>query len=503
MTGLGVRSIQLLAGLAAAVQCARFQALEHALDDAWISFRYARNLVDHGVLGYSPTGPPVEGMTNLLWTLLSATWIAALPEVDPIFPARLVGGLLHVATVAGAVGLVARHAPARPREAAAVAAVLLGASGNLAYYAVSGLETPLWLALAVLSLHLLAERRHLLAGLVLGLLGATRPEGVLVGALLVGLAVATRGRPAAGLAGSWAVAVGALEAFRLAYYGALVPNTFHAKAPVPLDGLAYLGDWLLWGLGGLGLLAILPALRLTAGRGLGLLALVLALGAAWSGGDWMPGHRRLSLAHLLVIGLAGLSWGAVSSPRGRGIVLAGAAAVGLGQVGLALRGADGATFDHALHAELGRRAAATPGVEAVALVDIGRFGWSFEGKIVDLVGLTDAHLARLEGGHADKPWDEAWFRAHAPDLLVARSESPVSDPLPGPLRLGRPEVGMVRSVLEHGGYRLHTVLAPSEGKWLLVFAAEDLELPESLWGPPWPKDLPQLLAEAAARPAAP
>lgn len=500
MKGPTVRTIQLLAGLAAGAQCARFASVDTALDDAWISFRYARNLVEHGVLGYSPAGPPVEGMTNLLWTLLSAVWVAVLPEVDPIGPARLLGGLLHVLTVVGAVGLVARHAPARGREAAALSAVLLGASGNLAYYAVSGLETPLWLALALLSLHLLAEARLLGAGLVLALLGATRPEGVLVGGILVGAVLLARGRGAAPLALPWTAGLGALEAFRLAYYGALVPNTFHAKSPEPFDGLAYLGDYLLWGLGGLGLLALLPALRRREARILGLLALVLALGAAWSGGDWMPGHRRLSLVHLLVVGLVGLAWGSAAAGRERVLVLVGAAALLVGQVGQALRGEDGGRFDHALHAELGRRAAATPGVTAVALVDIGRFGWAFEGEIVDLVGLTDAHLARLEGGHADKPWDEGWFRAKAPELLLARSESPVSDPLTETLRLGRPEVGMVRSVLEHGGYRLHTVLAPSEGKWLLVFAAEGLDLPPELWGPAWPKDLRQLLSEAGGAP---
>lgn len=145
---------------------------------------------------------------------------------------------------------------------------------------------------------------------------------------------------------------------------------------------------------------------------------------------------------------------------------------------------------------LGERAIETRGVQGIAAVDIGRLGWAFPGEVVDLVGLTDAHLARLPGSHADKPWDEQWFRGHDPDLLIVRSETPVADPLPGPLVLGRPERGMVRSVLDNGGYHLHTVLHPADGQWLLIFVKDGLALDPALWGPRAPKDLRQLLIEA-------
>src|SRR5574340_501806 len=42
------------------------------VDDAMISMRYARNLVGGQGLVWNPGGPPVEGFTNLGWTLVLA-----------------------------------------------------------------------------------------------------------------------------------------------------------------------------------------------------------------------------------------------------------------------------------------------------------------------------------------------------------------------------------------------------------------------------------------------
>ncbi len=47
------------------------------------SFRVARNWLQHGVPSFNLSGPPVEGMTNLLWTLASAGWIPPLAAGRP------------------------------------------------------------------------------------------------------------------------------------------------------------------------------------------------------------------------------------------------------------------------------------------------------------------------------------------------------------------------------------------------------------------------------------
>jgi arabinofuranosyltransferase len=41
-------------------------------EDAFISFRYAQNLLAGGGLVFNPDGQRVEGITNLLWTFSGA-----------------------------------------------------------------------------------------------------------------------------------------------------------------------------------------------------------------------------------------------------------------------------------------------------------------------------------------------------------------------------------------------------------------------------------------------
>jgi hypothetical protein len=64
-----------------------------AFDDAYVSFRYAENLV-HGLvhghgLVFNP-GERVEGYSNFLWVLLAATAIAA--GTDPLVAMQWLGG---------------------------------------------------------------------------------------------------------------------------------------------------------------------------------------------------------------------------------------------------------------------------------------------------------------------------------------------------------------------------------------------------------------------------
>ena len=85
------------------------QSFFSLFDDALISMRYARNLVEGHGLVWNPGGPPVEGYTNLLWTL----WMAVLhlpgpPESKISLLVRLSGALLLVLNVL-AVGAVARR----------------------------------------------------------------------------------------------------------------------------------------------------------------------------------------------------------------------------------------------------------------------------------------------------------------------------------------------------------------------------------------------------------
>ena len=57
-------------------------------DDAYISFRYARNLAEHGQLVFN-VGERVEGFTNFLWTVLLAGGIKL--GLSPVLTSRFLG----------------------------------------------------------------------------------------------------------------------------------------------------------------------------------------------------------------------------------------------------------------------------------------------------------------------------------------------------------------------------------------------------------------------------
>jgi arabinofuranosyltransferase len=514
-----MRQAMLGALLLAACQLARLSHAGHAVDDAWISFRVARNLVQHGVLSYGLEGAPVEGMTNLSWTLLSATWIGLAPGLDPIIPARLLGAVLLLATVV----LVGRMAAGLAREAggttwiaAGVAAGLLAASGSTVGHAISGLETPLWGFLVALSLERAAAARHsqraaVHAGLVLGLLALTRPEAALFGGLLCLAMLGCGWRRAAAAALPFAATIGALEIFRLTYYGQLLPNTFYAKPPWIGGGVSYLQDFALLGLGGLGILAVVPGLQRSRPlRALLLLGLAMALATAATGGDWMLGHRRLTITTITLVIAAGVG-ASLATGAWRWIVGSALACWLAGNAWAAAQELDVAWYEPTTMARVGDIIQQSPEVDLVAAIDIGRLGWSYQGEILDLAGLTDAHIAHMQlpeagegadkGGHMTR-WDPAYFEARDPDLVVATITLPggLSDPLTGlpDLRSGV-ERALIYHVLDEHRFRMYNAWPASDDLHVLVFARLDLDLPREIWGPPAPKGLRQLLVERMVR----
>lgn len=487
----------------------RLMGPEYLVDDAWISFRVARNWLETGALTYDVARPPLEGMTNLLWTLLSTVWVALLPGRDPASVGRLVGLACHLGTVMLIARLAAREsarAGGNAALAAAVAGALVATCTSLAYNAMSGLETGLWgllfaVALDRTGLALSGDRRAAVAsGVALGLLAWTRPEGILAGGVLtatVGLSREQRGT-ALRIALPFGAFVVALCAFRLATYGALVPNTFHAKPPSPASGLHYFASFALYGLGIVGPIAAFPALRRSrTARLAGVVAVAMVLGTIWSGGDWMPGFRRLTLPVLVLFALAGIGCGLA---RGGwrpacAIAIAGVfAAHAYTAVMLPQR-----TFDYSVREQLARAAEATPGVKAVALADIGVFGWHFRGSVFDLAGLTDAHIAALPGEHGHKEWDEAYFRERSPELVLVLGNGDWAPPLDEDFRVREFELGVLRSVVTNGGYRYHTAVPVSGTRKMLVLAREDAALDPRLWGPPDERDLVAELRAFRAR----
>lgn len=211
-------------------------------DDAFISFRYARNLADGHGLVFNPGGERVEGYTNFLWVVLLAG--GRLAGVEPETAATALSILATVGLWVVLAGEFVRRAPpGTPVWLVPLPLLGLAATRSFAVWSTSGLETrlfELWIVWGVLRL-LRETGPHgtsgpPLSGLLFGLAALTRPEGLLLGACATGSAFAlglprTRDNWRAWIARVtlFLGPVLAHLAFRLAYYGAWLPNTYHAK----------------------------------------------------------------------------------------------------------------------------------------------------------------------------------------------------------------------------------------------------------------------------------
>lgn len=271
--GLALSGLFLATGLGA-------WSVRFVQDDAFISFRYARNLAQGRGLVFN-TGDRVEGYTNFLWTLMMSVperlgWSAPLAS-------QLLGVLLVLATLAVTLRL-ARNVLGNA-TLAYFSGIALVTNMTFLSYATGGLETMLQtlLVTSIAALLIPVERaaasrptsRRVGAGVLAGLALMTRLDSaVLIGTIfLVHVVVATRPRvgetegetegdsddPHGGarsrvlqaatvlatLAVPALVVVAPWAAWKLAYYGHPLPNTFAAKTggnpigPI-LFGLVYL-----------------------------------------------------------------------------------------------------------------------------------------------------------------------------------------------------------------------------------------------------------------------
>jgi arabinofuranosyltransferase len=301
------------------------------LDDAYISYRYARNLIQGAGLVYNP-GDRVEGFSNLLWTLLIAAGMALGFDAPAVahWLGLMSGVAVLVLTWALASGF--QGSPAWP---AAVAPWIVLASPSFVIWSTCGMETPLFAAAATAAL--LAEQRGRLrtAAAMAIVATLTRPDGPLLALCLFGARLLTRplepriwGRGLVAYIG----AVIALTTFRLWYYGDVLPNTFYAKVGgIPLSrGVLDLWDFLL--AGGFPLIvAAAEALRRDrAVRTTALYVLVTIGYVVWVGGDVFP-HSRFFVAvlpALVAVAARGAGLARTAPPLRGAATLAGFAAAG-------------------------------------------------------------------------------------------------------------------------------------------------------------------------------
>jgi hypothetical protein len=433
------------------------------VDDAFVSFRYAENLEQGWGLVFNE-GERVEGYTNFLWVLLLA--LAKALQLDVPMAAQVLGLLLSVSTLV-VLFLVGRSRSADRRWLALLPCGIVACSASVAMWSGGGLETTLFMllvttALALFDSDLAHQPARPLSGFVFGLAALTRPEaaGVCIAAApLAVVAFPARSRTVVKAMAGFAVLFVPHMVFRLVYYGYPFPNTFYAKTSLSWsqidNGIGYLGSFLLdHGAWTLPLLAGLFWGATSENRRRGALLLgVLAIAFAYVvsvGGDFYH-YSRFCVPYLpwLVLliceggALIGLRMEQHWSRRRRGfapldalarstpvlVPLCAAIAIILPSK-LRPDSRHGEYYKNTM-AEAGRLMKAYgewlrdnyPPNTTIAIASIGRVPYYSRLPTIDMLGLTDAHIAHH--GKAERhgltghlKYDAEYVLSRKPDLVL-------------------------------------------------------------------------------------
>lgn len=400
-------------------------------DDAYISLRYAARLLAGEGLSWN-AGERVEGFTHPLW-LAQVALLGGL-GVDLVTASRALGAAYLFGFVA-----LWRRARATP-----LFLLLIVTQPGLLWWSVSGLETTsfaFWLALgAWLTWEATGEdagssRLGALAGAALAAAALTRPEGMGAGVVAVAcLAAARRWSAAVAAACTFGATFGAYEAFRLAYFGELLPNTAHAKlGGLPLlaslaRGLQYLRETSdVWAAAALAALVGIGAARSRRVYVMLLVSAPVLLSLLMAGGDHMPLARLVVpvvVVWVFAAALAGRAGFRRAAVVGSLALLATAGQLAVLMLTPVERDPAAVAGEH-----VGRflQAYLPPGA-TVATATAGSTPYHAPAlRFIDTLGLNDRHIARRHIGALQTRWQEmpghlkgdgAYILRRAPDVIV-------------------------------------------------------------------------------------
>ncbi len=437
----------ILVAVVAAVLAGGLWYFHYMPDDAYIGMRYAANLSGGEGLVFNP-GERVEGYTNFLWVIILAA--AAKAGIPLVHGARILSLVFSVGTLLLAWRICEKTSG---RGAAFAAPLILAASTPFVTWALSGTEIPLFTFLLTAGMLLLTTGRGPRAVFaVFALLTLVRPEGaayyILAAALLVVRGEKPRRVAAEGILVA-ALLLGPYLAWKIHYFGGLLPNTFYAKTGAPAaqfrNGLAYTLRFAAW-------YAWLPAAAVLLLRAGGKAAAVRAenygslivplsvIGLNWIivtvlGGDWMPMYRMLvpGIPAIAVMAAAAIPRAAMLQTSGRqqdrGIFWKSAAvAVIFTCVAMA---PGSSSYENLKRERLAVRAFgwvgeilgdSLPEGTSLGCGSTGAIGYYSGLPIVDILGLTEPEIARNGKIVSDQPGHMKTLGSHVldrkPDLLL-------------------------------------------------------------------------------------
>ncbi len=285
------------------------------LDDPFISFRYARNLLDGYGLVFNP-GEKVEGYSNFLWIVLLLPFMKA--GLSPVVTSKVLGLFFGVLTTyySYRLSLLVFEDDLQKYRRAFYSSALTGFSWYFALWSVGGLESSLFSFLVLLSVYLFIRSEYHHGTLdwsfvPLGIAGMTRPEAPLlfIAFFIAKLFVLYRKRRRIEYMILWTAGVslifGSYFVWRASYYGQILPNSYYAKTlggtQQYVQGVRYLLTFfasqgrvflLLCTLSMFGLVRLLFR-----NAGIRLILFFLSVYVAfiiYAGGDWMSGYRFIA-----------------------------------------------------------------------------------------------------------------------------------------------------------------------------------------------------------------
>jgi len=296
----GVSTIVILVAVVSAILTFSI-ARDLWLDDAFISFRYAKNLYEGAGLVYN-IGERVEGYTNFLWTIIAYAGLQL--GFEAITFAQIVSVISQMLTI-WIVYLLGRS-PDQSKYSALIAPVFLAFHASFLTYPMTGMETSFFtmlVALGVLLLHreVYSSRPGIVAvsAVLLGI-ALTRFDGLIMVGILLSykLLFEREVKKLLPIIGIFCVGIVIYNLWRFSYYPDLLPNTFHAKVGFSFLQLAkgglYLGRFISDNGPHFLLLGILPFALGQLGKKEKFLAWVIVAHLSYIllvGGDWMPFYR--------------------------------------------------------------------------------------------------------------------------------------------------------------------------------------------------------------------
>ena len=396
------------------------------VDDAYISARYARNLVQGYGLVYNrgEALERVEGYSNFLWVLLLALGLKLGLSIK--FTAQALGvvsGLLSLLVI-----FLWLKQETQSRWLALLAGYFLASNIYFAIWQVEGLESGLFGFLLLAGIYAFSKN-HLRRAMLLCLLASlTRPDGILLFFVIAGVQIFRSGKKLSAQKQNLKIWLWFIVPylgyflFRAIYYQSLFPNTFYAKTGLGWlalrEGLFYFKSFFLKNPHLLPLYLLLlyalarlkkfsPAIQ----AGL-ILVGIYSLFIFLVGGDWMPGFRFLVHIFPLLCGcsmIAGLELARdlkYSLKSSRQIVSALFMIMVAGNLYAFSSYSLKDSFEKSWHREQSKWYLPTARWlktyvwqnQSIALGDIGYIGYFGDHhRIIDTMGLVDRHLGRLKG----------------------------------------------------------------------------------------------------------